>query len=192
MKVYKITSGELQQGFLDFDSHQLAQQLGGEEVEDFLFDQPLTNEPILPIWKDGVACSTLPYFKQQGVPFPDVSRWGGHTLIISEKAKSVLRDIFVETGELLPITVNDVSMFLYNCLTYAKEDKELTINEYSDGIRVGLKTLAFEPDDIAKKPIFKSKRAGTTRLFVNQNFVSIFEENNLTGIGFDSDLLAPL
>jgi len=192
MKVYKITSGELKQGFLDFDSHQLAQQLGGDEVEDFLFDQPLTNASISPIWKEGVVCSPLPYFKQQGVPFPDVSRWGGHMPIISEKAKSVLGGAFVETGELLPITVNDIPMFLYNCLTYGKEDKELTTNEYSDGIRVGLKTLAFEPDDIINKPIFKSKRAGTTHLFVNQHFVSVFEENNLTGVGFDSDLLAPL
>lgn len=192
MNVFRVIHGDLKQGFLDFDSYDLAMQLGGDDIEDFLYDQPITNEPISSIWKSNVTCNVMPYFQNSSVKFPDLSRWGGHTLIVSEKAKSLLENEFECSGELLPLTVSGTAMYIYNCLTFGDEDTELTTNEYDAGIKVGLKSLAFIEEDIAKKPLFKSKLAGTTRLFANSDFKSKVESFGLTGIKFDCDLLGAL
>ncbi|GAA3923860.1 hypothetical protein [Litoribacillus peritrichatus] len=74
-------------------------------------------------------------------------------------------------------------------LEYGKEDKDLCLIDYIDGIACGLKSLAFYEDNTKDKVLFKSKLQGGNRLFGSDKFKQLCDDNDLRGLRYDEDLV---
>ncbi|MCW1718320.1 hypothetical protein OIZ54_06080 [Pseudoalteromonas sp. A3] len=66
----------------------------------------------------------------------------------------------------------------------------LTERAYLDGFEDGLKSLVFDDEGISNKLIFKSKMQSGLSLYCTDNFKKLVNDNNLTGLVFNTDLLA--
>jgi len=82
-------------------------------------------------------------------------------------------------------------MHVFNCLSFGKEDDKLCVKQYVDGERVGLETLVFEDEDVAKRFLFKSELQFGGALYCSTSFKALCNELGLQGLRFDEDLLNP-
>ena len=87
-------------------------------------------------------------------------------------------------GEFLPLTVNGETHFLFNCLTFGKEDEAKINYKYDAGIPTGLTNLEFVEEDVEDKSLFKSQISFRGSLFCNSLFKRLCDENQLKGLGF--------
>lgn len=169
---------------------ELAKQLGGGDgMLERLFLRPHQNEPMASYWG-----SVTDHWMKRSVTSrekPDICLWGSGCLLLNLRAYYALGELLSGQGEFLPITVDLESMFVFNCLTWGKEDMGLTETQYVDGYEDGIATLAFEPDDIATKLVFKSKLAGAGLVFASHAFKELIEAHQLQGLRFDADLMNP-
>ncbi len=169
---------------------ELAKQLGGGDgMLERLFLRPHQNEPMASYWG-----SVTDHWMKRSVTSrekPDICLWGSGCLLLNLRAYYALGEQLSGQGEFLPITVDLESMFVFNCLTWGKEDMGLTETQYVDGYEDGIATLAFEPDDIATKLVFKSKLAGAGLVFASHAFKELIEAHQLQGLRFDADLMNP-
>lgn len=78
---------------------------------------------------------------------------------------------------------------MFNPLIFAQEDLSLTERAYLDGFEDGLKSLVFDDEDISNKLIFKSKMQSGLSLYCTDDFKKLVNDNNLTGLVFNTDLL---
>ncbi|SEA68507.1 hypothetical protein [Alkalimonas amylolytica] len=94
-------------------------------------------------------------------------------------------------GEFLPITVDGQSTYLFNCQSFAAEDRSLTERNYLDGEPDGVRSLVFDNADIANnnRCVFRSKLQGCTALYASEKFRLLCEKHNLGGLKFETDLL---
>ncbi|WP_344798392.1 hypothetical protein [Litoribacillus peritrichatus] len=170
------------------DIMMLAEQLGDiDEMLPTLMNYPSANERLLPIWKD-VSADFRPLSKTS-TEIPDISVWDNTTLLLNEKAFQVLKDYLEFEGEFLPVIAEGEQMYLFNCLTFAKEDFELTEKKFLGGFENGLKSLAFEEDDIKSKLLFKSNMDYCAHLFATSTFKELCEKFNLEGLMFEDSLV---
>ncbi|MEL0605542.1 hypothetical protein [Pseudoalteromonas undina] len=65
----------------------------------------------------------------------------------------------------------------------------LTERAYLDGFEGGLKSLVFDDEDVSNKLIFKSKMQSGLSLYCTDNFKKLVNDNSLTGLVFNTDLL---
>lgn len=141
---------------------------------------PLTGRWVKP------TCPAHPSYNEK-LP-PDITFWGNF-LALNAKAFDALAPTIKADGEFLPIDVEGHSVTLFNCTQLAAEIPELSLIKYEDGFPNGLQSLVFDENDAKGKAIFKSELEGCRALFVTELFKNACEENSLTGIWFDDDLL---
>lgn len=169
---------------------ELAKQLGGANgMLRRLFLQPEQNEAMASYW----GTVTDHWMKRSATSHekPDICLWGSGSLLLNLRAYNALREPLSGQGEFLPITVDLDPMYVFNCLTWGQEDMGLTETQYVDGYEDGIATLAFEPDDIATKLVFKSRLAGAGLVFASHSFKELIEGHQLQGLRFDADLMNP-
>ena len=119
---------------------------------------------------------------------PDITVWVDSALILSPKASRLLADSLAPFGELLPVHIENQEYTLFNCLTFAEEDKAKTEFEYDGDIPLWLKSLDFAPA-ASEKLIFKSKMQKALTPFCNERFKEIIESFELKGLWFDEKLM---
>lgn len=132
------------------------------------------------------SCKPHPHFENN--PLSDISFWGNF-LVLNQRAFEHLAQHIGQYGEFLPIDVEGFELTLFNCNTLGAEVEDRCLIKYQDGFPLGLETLVFDNKDVADKTIFKSRLEGCKALYVNEQFKSICEEHQLSGIEFDEDLL---
>ncbi|WP_272165492.1 hypothetical protein [Vibrio diabolicus] len=186
MNIYRLKRPIDTYEVIDFDIFQFAENLGDEQLT-LVRSQPRTNESLLGRWGD-VVCSISKEY--QGKTLPSISFWGSY-LIFTQKAFIALSDRLSEYGEFLPINADGNELFIFNCLTFGQEDKELCEKIFEDGYEVGLKSLHFHSVDVADKLIFKSQLLGPQSLLAIEEFKRMYETCGLDGVIFDADLLNP-
>lgn len=176
------------------DWYELSQQLGDDESENLLRELHsllVGNKPLMPIWGSGVHHS-FQSISPVSEAIPDISSWGGPMLLLNARAHDLLRDRLAPEGEFLPITVDGEAMQIFHCLSYAKEEVELCVRRYFQGMPLeGLETLTFRADDVADRFLFLSKLQGGNKLYCSTQFKALVTELGLEGLRFDTDLLDP-
>jgi len=185
MNVYRLKSMVNSYEVIDLDIFEFAEIIGDEDLS-LVRSQPRTNESLLNTWVTP-SCSFSKEYKQAG-QHPDISFWGAY-LVMSAGAKNEMYELLSDFGEFLPLKVEGVDFYLFNCLTFGLEDKQLCILKYTEGLEDGLESLAFDTQDVQLKPIFKSKLQGSRTLFANEDFKQCYELNNFSGLRFDTELL---
>lgn len=167
----------------------LATQLGSDDLIPLLMRAPAENTPLLPLWRK-VSHSLSP-LSDTATEIPDVSPWLGCGLLLSERGHRELKDHLCTEGEFLPVEADGAPMYLFNCLSFGKEDLELTEKKYLDGYEDGLQSLAFDESDTQNRMVFKSKMEGCGALYASSAFKVLCERLGLEGLRFDTELLSP-
>ncbi|MBJ7553848.1 hypothetical protein [Marinomonas spartinae] len=186
MSVYRIKYPEDSFEVIDLDMFAFADIIGDEDLT-LVRSQPRTNESLKSRWKS-VKCNIAEEWKNK--PLPAISYWGSY-LIFTQKAYDVFANTLEPFGEFLPLLAEGNQLYIYNCLTFVSEDETQCIRSYEDGYPIGFKSLAFENSDLKDKQVFKSKLFGTHTLFATDSFRSLFSQENMTGIRFDTYLVDP-
>ena len=113
---------------------------------------------------------------------PDITTWIDATLLLSPKAHRLLGDALSPYGEFLPIMIDtgtDRETYqIFNCLTMAKVVEEKSSDTH----------IAFDPNDVADKLIFKTPFQRCLDLFCQLRLKDLVESFDLNGIMFDEHL----
>jgi hypothetical protein len=148
-------------------------------------DVPKGKATLSELSPNGFECKHEPRAKKQNY---DVNLYGSF-LVLNESAYNCLSNSLSEFGEFVDLKTNDDKLYLFNPLMFAQEDLSLTERAYLDGFEDGLKSLVFDDEDISKKLIFKSKMQSGLSLYCTDDFKRLVNDNNLTGLVFNTDLL---
>ncbi|WP_417763956.1 hypothetical protein [Shewanella sp.] len=187
--IYKLMEQPHQYKSLDLDMLTLFEKVGSEELGLKIFQQADTN---LSLAKDWVAFD-CDYFEEpdaDDLQAPDVFLWLESYLVLTETAQRTLASYLEGFGEFLPISVSGEPHYLFNCMTLGKEDESATEYKLDGGLPTGITKLAFLPDDVENKTLFKSQISFCSSLFGNTRFKQLCDENRLNGLRFEEDLAA--
>ncbi|AVF72739.1 hypothetical protein J4H27_06035 [Vibrio alginolyticus] len=190
MKIYQLKQRPEEFKTLTLDIMNLANQLGNKKLVRQLRLQPSTNEPLLPIWKDGVVGDFEDVLGKNST-MPDISTWYSTYLALTAGACDKLESVLASEGEFLPINVGDETIYAFNCLSFGAEDESMCLKKHTDGFEDGLETIEFDEEDIEPRYVFKSRLQGCTVLYATESFKLLCEEHGLEGLKFDEDLLDP-
>ncbi|SBS30483.1 hypothetical protein MSP8886_01827 [Marinomonas spartinae] len=190
MNIYQLKDIPDEFKTLTLNVMSLAEQLGSKKLTRQLRMQPATNESLSSIWKENVR-GQFSDVLGKGSMIPDISCWRGTYLVLSPKGYHYLKEPLSSEGEFLPIQVEDTTFHVFNCLSFGLENEPLCVKKYLDGFEDGLETLHFDEDDIEPRFLFKSQLQGCSVLYATDSFKQLYDENGLTGLRFDSDLLTP-
>lgn len=189
MTVYQVKGDTLRYQAVHLTPMEIMDQISEDADEMTYLRFPMRITPIKDIW---VNFKTSFYKESpKADALPDVMIWLGGVLCMTPAAKSLLEESLTPCGEFLPITIDNSPYYFFHCTTYGKEDPELTLNEYSDGILIGLKQLVFLESDIADKTVFLSERSQSSIIYCTNTFKTLYETHGLKGLIFDEKLLDP-
>lgn len=121
---------------------------------------------------------------------PDISCWIGATLILSPRAYSILNPLIHSYGEFLPVQCYGETFYIFNCLTLGKVNESQSEQRFFEGEVVGINKLIFEANDISDKPIFKTTYTNCLDVFCDENIKNTVQQNKLTGVIFNTNLIA--
>lgn len=168
---------------LDLDMLTLFEKVGGEELGLKIFQQSDTNVSLAKEWIP-FDCDQFEMPETKDLKTPDIFLWLDVYLVLNNKAYDALAPSLHQFGEFLPLTVNGETHFLFNCLTFGKEDEAEINYKYDAGIPTGLTNLEFVEEDVEDKSLFKSQISFRGSLFCNSLFKRLCDENQLKGLGF--------
>lgn len=164
-----------------------------EDIEpDAVLEFNTQNSAMSPWWKTPDTA----FVANDGVEdlgIPDLSTWIGASLVLSPKAYRYLGDTLKEAGELLPVTVNNETFYIFNCHSLGKEslgEEDLDQCDYEmiGDTPVQLDKLAFQ-DSAKELTAFKSRYETCLTVFCNERLKSAVESYELTGVVFDRVLV---
>jgi len=146
------------------------------------FGFPSGKTRITDIVKNGFSCKVDKEALKQAY---DVNLFSNY-LVLNHKAYNALGKYLKVYGEFITLRC-DKELILFNPLVFEDEDETLTEKAYLNGIEDGLKSLSFKSD---KHLVFKSCMQGGTALYCNAAFKSLINENNLSGLSFNRELVS--
>lgn len=101
MKIYQLKQRPEEFKTLTLDIMNLANQLGNKKLVRQLRLQPSTNEPLLPIWKDGVVGDFEDVLGKNST-VPDISTWYSTYLALTAGACDKLGSVLASEGSSCP------------------------------------------------------------------------------------------
>lgn len=118
---------------------------------------------------------------------PDISTWVPGTLIMSENSRTALSDLN-GIGEFLPVSTNNGNYWIFNCMTITPADETNSSRVMESGQVLDVETLAFNPEDINGKHLFKTDYNGFRDLFCTEEFKRMVLDEKLEGLLFSDNL----
>jgi len=186
--VYKISFDYTNFLNLDLDIEALADRVCETMGEDEFFSHSLNNLPLSEHWVD-IGAKFIDVGLQNSRA-PDITLWNSSSLMLSPAAFSILEHHLNSLGEFLPITINNSTYHIFNCLNLVDVDESNSEIEYLSGVWQGVKTIAFNADTEKKNLLFKTQFDRCSALYCGQKLLDIINSNNLEGLNFNQDLLA--
>ena len=122
------------------------------------------------------------------LPIPDISRWIDSSLVLSPKAYRILGEMLLDSGEFLPVFIEDETFYIFNCFVEGEADEEKSEFNYAGDMQMELKTLEFKPS-ASELLVFKTKLESCLTLYCGGRFKDAVETYDLTGIIFDEKLI---
>lgn len=112
--------------------------------------------------------------------------------MLSIKAYEILRELITEFGELLPVTCDEGTFYIFNYRTLVDADPMQSEHLIESGNVIGVKRLGFDAKDVSNAVIFKTPFNNFTDLFCSNAFKQSVEAHGLTGVKFSESLLPVL
>lgn len=189
LDIYKLHKPDRTYDIIDLDIVSMADQIAEENNLSYKeavilakIGFPSGKTRITDIVKNGFSCKVEKEALKQAY---DVNLFTNY-LVLNQKAYIALGNYLQVYGEFIPLRC-DKELILFNPLVFEEEDEFLTEKAYLNGIEDGLKSLSFKSD---KNLVFKSCMQGGTALYCNAAFKSLVNENSLSGLSFNSDLVS--
>ena len=124
---------------------------------------------------------------ERGRPWKDADMpWmGEHLLVLKPRAASILRDLCLEAGELLPLTCNEADLVAWNVTTVvdALDEEKSKVLRFPGGRVMSIKLHHFKPEAVEGLTAFRIPQVRTS-IFVGPAFVDRVREAGLTGTRF--------
>ena len=120
------------------------------------------------------------YFVQSddapSLPVPDISLWlSGAALVLSIRACEILRELITEFGELLPVSCDEGTFYIFNCRTLVNADSNQSEHILESGNVIGVMRLGFDAKDVSNAVIFKTPFNNCTDLFVPMSLNNLWK-----------------
>lgn len=152
------------------------------------------NDPLISEWKPVDVTFEASSSAKNTAELPDLSIWNMSCLVVSDKAKAALSDTLKNHGEIFPLRDG---YHLFNCLTSigpetidpSRSSFAIdTSNEETPSTELP-KKLALEEEKIKGVEIFKPSFLNNSFLICQSGFKRFIDENQLTGLLFDTNLV---
>jgi tetratricopeptide (TPR) repeat protein len=123
----------------------------------------------------------------------DFPWYGSEALVMREKARDLLEDIFNQNGEILPLeTDDDVKLFVFNCQVINALDEERSdLERFKDGRIMWINKYEFIKSKLLNTDMFRIPLRASS-IFVSERFVERYKSAGLVGLEFeevwDSDI----
>lgn len=173
MKIYAIEQ--------DFAYYEL--DLRTTDIEDY-FPERYEIEDILEFSRKNISLKEFwPSIKTgfmdtgENLKVPDISIWLDGVLLLSPAAKIYTNHFLEKSGEFLPIIVDDEEWFLFNCLTEAPVNKDLTNNS----------SVTFQAESFRGHDLFKSIANDMFGFYCTERFKALIDEYNLKGLSLATE-----
>ncbi|MGY5585164.1 hypothetical protein [Vibrio cincinnatiensis] len=186
MNVYQLKEMPYEYKALQLGPTELFAAIGKQHLMT-MHRQRSQNTSLVKIWKNVAAA--FDDVLGQDSRIPDVSLWAMAYLVLSSRAYELLEPTLKNEGEFLSVSMGEEQVYIFNCLSFGKEDESVCVKKYLDGIEDGYATLHFDESDIEKRYLFKSRLEGCQRLYATDSFKRLCEYYDLQGLRFEEDLL---
>lgn len=120
-------------------------------------------------------------------PLPDISRLTGQNMVFSPRAYDLLSEELEKYGEFLPVLLNGEVYKFFRCLNLIdKVDlNNSCLNNFDEAEK-----MHFISDDVNDQLLWSTKYGKERGLFCSDIFKNLIEENNLTGLSFNDNLIS--
>ncbi len=186
-QIYAIRLGGLQYQELDLNLTDLFEDLPEEYGLDYLRDFSILNAEMLSWWGTPSA-EFLSRPKYPNGEIPDISLWGGATLVLSPRAFRYLKESLNAYGEFLPVCVEGETFYIFNCLRVVDADEGKSEFSCEGDVKLWLKSLVL-PVSAGDNFVFKVPLQSCLTVYCNNKFRDSVLEFELTGIEFDESLV---
>lgn len=164
------------------DSKEARRKLGADTL--FHFDQRPKS------YAEGWAPLEIAFAKMsrgKNIALPDITLRNGR-MFLNEKACAALRDMLEPHGELLPVTYDGETGYLFNILaladaTDALDEVRSSKNEYQE-----LQSLAFHEERLEGVPVFRTAFDDFMGVYCQDALKEKIEQAGLKGVTFSPDL----
>jgi hypothetical protein len=109
-------------------------------------------------------------------------------LILRRKAAEMLKPLFLEFGEFLPLSCDEADVVIYNpkyILSDALIEEQSVIERFDDGGIMRIERAVFDEAKIAKIDIFKISNVLNGDYYLSERFVSAWRSAGLAGLDFE-------
>jgi len=116
----------------------------------------------------------------------DAPWFGGHALVLRERAVDAMGPMLTDSGELLPLTSVEAKLWMYNptLAIDALDEGASTILRFDDGRIMYVQRFAFRPDVVRDVPVFKVANLRRGQVFFGPEFVERWRGAGLSGLEF--------
>ncbi len=188
MNVYKLSFNYTDYLNLDIDLETLGNEIEEKIGDDEFYDYSQNNRSLKDSWVDvGGSFVNVGLDTNQR---PDITAWNGANLVLSRVAYNILKDDLAPYGEFLPITLDNESYHVFNCLRMVNVDEGKSETEFSNGLWMGVKKITFTKEIIENNLVFKTKFDECAAIYCGESFKSLVENNQLNGLVFHENLLS--
>lgn len=121
---------------------------------------------------------------------PDITTWSTGVLAFSPKATALFQDSLKNTGEFLPLLINNETYYLFNTLYVIPEhaiNKDKAVDVIDSGVHFGQSNVTFDESflDSENVMLFKSNTDKLLNSFCTSKFKRMYEANGFKGLIFD-------
>jgi len=177
--IYKLKTDTPHYKELDLVIDDFIESRPENTTEDAIFDFALENTQMADWWP---TPDTELIGSQANMKTPDISLWVDASLVLSPRAYRLLGDTLKPSGEFLPITVGKEVFYIFNCLITTEADEDASEIETFNGEVVSVTKVAFKPESIESKLIFKSPFQGCLSLYCSEYLITLINDFELLGL----------
>lgn len=186
--IYKISFNYTDFYNLDFDLEALGETLDETLGEDKFYSYSWDNIPLKDYWVD-IGAKFVDVGLNNSVN-PDITTWNGANLVLSPNAYDKLKKHLSPLGEFLPLTIDNETYYVFNCLNTVQTDTSVSEADIVDNLWMGVKSIGFDETSVRNNLIFKTQFDRCSALYCGDTFKKLVEDSNLKGLIFNEDLLA--
>lgn len=117
-----------------------------------------------------------------GIPEADIGFINIGSIVLTDAAYLVLKNIAEQYGQLLPLSYEGRSLWLWNVthVIDALDSDKSQFNSYG-----GVVNPIFSTEKIGSSLVFKMKEDNFTNIYCTESLVKLIKTNNFTGLEFD-------
>lgn len=128
-------------------------------------------------------------FEGNSEVLPDVTTWMLGNLVLNQRAYILFKELLTKSGELLPISVNEETYYIFNTLLVISDEavnKESAVEVIDSGVHLGLDNVTYNESALNDAVVFKTSTDLLTYSYCTDIFKTLYEDNDLKGLHFET------